>query len=617
MAERSSARAAGAGDAGELSWFGADAGDERAPADEAAQSRFDRGEWRASDAPDSRFLSRQARRIASAGPSGLQRLFRVFVAARAALSVALLGTEVLANWAGSRTSDDVALPLCALYAFAAIVLWLIPTPVSEPLPGVERLRSRQWLATIGVDLVMFATLQIVAGGGGLGYAALLVLPTLMAGALTQRLQALAVAAAGALVLLAAVWWGLRPGRDVALLITQAGLAGTGLFAVALLSSELAGRLAREERTARGSLEMARRQAQLNRLVLEEMQDGVLVVDRVGRVRAANPAARALLGESRVSVADSFDLTGVATWQPLVEAIDRAFADGTWPEGGRDVALAGSRQLRVRGRFTQRRGTDRAEDYCVLFLEDLRSVQARVRQEKLAAMGRVSAGIAHEIRNPLAAIMQANSLMAEDAATPQQRQLTQMVADNAERLKRIVDDVMEVAPGRVPQGAPLDAAAQVAAICGDWASTAGLAPGGGGVLRLVLPPQPLGVVFDGDHLRRVLVNLLDNGFRHGSHTPGALHVQLKAIDAARALLVVASDGAPIPAETERYLFEPFFSTRSRGTGLGLYICRELCERYGAAIEYRTRGAGERHVNEFSVTMRRAALPGDDAQPAMRT
>ena len=95
------------------------------------------------------------------------------------------------------------------------------------------------------------------------------------------------------------------------------------------------------------------------------------------------------------------------------------------------------------------------------------------------------------------------------------------------------------------------------------------------------------------------------------------MQLKAIDAARALLVVSSDGAPIPAETERYLFEPFFSTRSRGTGLGLYICRELCERYGAAIEYRTRGAGERHVNEFSVTMRRAALPGDDAQPAMRT
>ena len=83
---------------------------------------------------------------------------------------------------------------------------------------------------------------------------------------------------------------------------------------------------------------------------------------------------------------------------------------------------------------------------MLFLEDVRSVQARSRQEKLAAMGRVSAGIAHEIRNPLAAIAQANALLAEDATDPAQRQLMRMVTENVERLKRIVDDVMEVAPG---------------------------------------------------------------------------------------------------------------------------------------------------------------------------
>jgi two-component system sensor histidine kinase PilS (NtrC family) len=71
--------------------------------------------------------------------------------------------------------------------------------------------------------------------------------------------------------------------------------------------------------------------------------------------------------------------------------------------------------------------------------------------------------------------------------------------------------------------------------------------------------------------------------------------------------VASDGAPIPPEVERHLFEPFFSTRSRGTGLGLYICRELCERYGATIDYRPGAAGERHRNLFSVTMKRATLP----------
>ena len=67
----------------------------------------------------------------------------------------------------------------------------------------------------------------------------------------------------------------------------------------------------------------------------------------------------------------------------------------------------------------------------------------------------------------------------------------------------------------------------------------------------------------------------------------------------------SDGPAIEPEIERYLFEPFFSTRSRGSGLGLYICRELCERYGASIEYRPRPAAERLRNEFIVIMRRAA------------
>jgi len=452
----------------------------------------------------------------------------------------------------------------------------------------------------------------------------MVLPALMAGALTSRLQALGVVAGASLVLLSAVWFGRETSSAASLLLMQAGLAGSGLFAVALLAGELAGRLAREERTARGSLEIARRQAQLNRLVLEEMQDGVLVVDRAGRVRAANPAARALLGEPDVSAAESFALTGVASWAPLVQAIDRAFSDGVYPEGGRDVVLASSppqpgreeappgRQLRVRGRFTQRRGTSRAEDYCVLFLEDLRAVQARIRQEKLAAMGRVSAGIAHEIRNPLSAIMQANALLAEDATTAQQSRLTRMVADNAERLKRIVDDVMEVAPGPVAQGMKLDATAQIGAICSDWARTEALPLGGDSPLQVVLPDEPLGVVFDGEHLRRVLVNLLDNALRHSSRAPSAVHVQLLPAGEDRALLCVASDGAPIAPEVERYLFEPFFSTRSRGTGLGLYICKELCERYGAAIEYRAPGAGSRRGNEFSVSMQRASLAEDHAR-----
>ena len=127
-----------------------------------------------------------------------------------------------------------------------------------------------------------------------------------------------------------------------------------------------------------------------------------------------------------------------------------------------------------------------------------------------------------------------------------------------------------------------------------------------MLRVDLPAEPIGVWFDAEHLRRVLVNLLDNALRHASKAPGAIQLRLDSRHEAQAFLSVASDGAPIPPDVEPYLFEPFFSTRSRGTGLGLYICRELCERYGATIDYRLRAVGEGQRNEFYVDMQRKAL-----------
>jgi two-component system sensor histidine kinase PilS (NtrC family) len=224
------------------------------------------------------------------------------------------------------------------------------------------------------------------------------------------------------------------------------------------------------------------------------------------------------------------------------------------------------------------------------------------------MGRVSAGIAHEIRNPLAAIAQANALLAEDSHDPAQRRLTSMVADNVERLKRIVEDVMAVAvPGAGVSIDVIDAAAVIGATCVDWAAANGVALGPESVLSVDMPDEPVGVAFDPEHLRRVLVNLLENALRHSSRGAGAVHVRLDARDGQRAFLAVASDGETIAPEVEAHLFEPFFSTRSRGTGLGLYICRELCERHGASIDYRRRSASDPRRNEFYVAMLRRALP----------
>jgi two-component system sensor histidine kinase PilS (NtrC family) len=563
---------------------------------------------------ETHFLSRQAERIVSSGQTAFDRLYRTFIGARAALGVALVAALAISGLLGNRPSIESAL-VSVSYGALALSMWLLPRRRATEPKALSRLFSPVWLASIGVDVVCFSALHLLPSTG-LNYVALLVLPVMMAGVLSPRLLALGTAAAVSLILLGAAWLGVLAGGDAGALMTQAALAGSGFFVITVLAGELAGRLAREELSARGNMEMARQQAALNRLVIEEMQDGVLVVDRRGRVRAANPAARRLLAPNGMSRPAPFQLRGVEAWSALVSTVERAFLEAAWPEAGRDVTLEfepeSSRTLRVRVRFTRKREAQAGEEFCVLFLEDVRNMQARSRQEKLAAMGRVSAGIAHEIRNPLAAISQANALLSEDATDPAQRRLMRMVSDNVERLKRIVEDVMEVAPGQQHEVSVIDATAQVAAVCSDWAQSVDLRLDERSVLQVELPTEPLGIAFDTEHLRRVLVNLLDNALRHADAAPGAIRLRLDSRDEARAFLSVASNGAPIPPEVERYLFEPFFSTRSRGTGLGLYICRELCERYGASIDYRARMAGDAHINEFYMVMRRLPLAATEAR-----
>jgi two-component system sensor histidine kinase PilS (NtrC family) len=590
----------------------------------AGDSFFDPGWMAAGDVnPDSRTPAAWGQHSIGAEDNALTRIYRIYAAVRAAFGVALVGAQGASNLLGQRLPVMLTL-VCIAYAVQAITLWLLPrfrSLVAPRLPPGER--RRQWLATIGVDLLAFGALHLNQTGSNFNYSALLVLPVLMAGVMTQRLLALGTAAAVALMLLLAAWHASLGSDDLARLMLQSGLAGLGLFVIALLSGELAGRLAREELAARGSLELARQQAQLNRLVIEEMVDGVLVVDRQLRVRAANPAARSLLAEEGLSPPAPFGLQLRRDWAALTQAVERALTDHDWPEAGREVSLAFSggatRTLRMRVRFMRgarlpRRNAGVAsgsgkgdEPFCVLLLEDVRTAQARIRQEKLAAMGRVSAGIAHEIRNPLAAIAQANALLLEDGLPAPQQRLARMVADNVERLKRIVDDVMELAPGLTPPPRAFDLTAEVSAATSEWARTVGLPLGAESRLRTELPAQALGVSFDPEHLRRVLVNLLDNAHRHATQTTGAIVLRLLAREESPVQLSVLSDGAPITPEVEPFLFEPFFSTRSRGSGLGLYICRELCERYGASIEYRALPASERSRNEFLVTMKRAPLP----------
>ena len=554
-------------------------------------------------------------------PASFQRIFRAFTIARALLGVLLLGIQGLVVAYLSGRPVWASLLVCGAQVLAALAVLVWPVPPTGHMAASGHLRRRWALATVGVDLLAF-TLLLFAAGPAVNVAALYMLPVLMAATLMPRHQAYGVASGVVLLMLGEAWWGAPNADELASALMQAGIAGGGVLTIAMLAGQLSDRLVRQELAARSTLELARQQARLNRLMIEEMQDGVMVVDRDGRVQAANPAALQLIGAPKARRFMPFDLHHLPAWAPLREALARGYASGVWPEGGQELSLrlaqagadtlAEERPLRVRMRFTRRRDARSGEALCVLFLEDVRTLRSRARQEKLAAMGRVSAGIAHEIRNPLAAIAQANALLAEDLTDPGQQRLSRMVADNVERLQRIVDDVAEVSPGGSSDAPVIELGTEVDRLCSEWARMAGLPGDDSSALFVDIGDEPLPVRFDPEHLRRVLVNLLDNALRHGSDQPQAVWVRVAARAEGRIELSVASDGEVIAPDVEPHLFEPFFSTRSRGTGLGLYICRELCARYGASIDFRPRGPGARHRNVFLV-----AMPPVTLSPAVPT
>jgi two-component system sensor histidine kinase PilS (NtrC family) len=537
------------------------------------------------------------------------RLWRGFMTARAMIAGLLLIMQVFNSMIGQAVNPWM-IALCVAYFVATVVVRFFARP--SP-PGLTF--DPHWVSTIGVDLVAFSALQFLQLGP-LNYTPLFALPVLVAAVLGSLLLALATAAAVTLLQLSEAWWfSLQVGSDAAAGMMQAGLGGIGFFILALMVNQLSSRLAREELTARRSLLAARMQIQVNELVIETLTDGVLVIDNNGIVRAANPAARRLLSPDDSSRRAPFVLAAEKSWMPLVELAQQTFIQRQACRADVLLESAGPsghsmQRVHVRTRLTEGYGSGE-ENLCVMFVEDLREMEARIRTEKLAAMGRMSAAVAHEIRNPLAAIMQANSLLEEDLSTPAHRQLTRMVGQNTLRLSRIVEDVLDVSRVQSraadPNAPGIDLAQTVRVICADWSRQNDCAA------RLLVALHEPGAlaVFDEDHLRRVLINLLDNALRHAEQADGAIEVSTTSGQGEPLQLRVWSRGPMIERTVQARLFEPFFSSDSRSSGLGLYICRELCMRHDASIGYQRTQRRGLEGNEFFVTLR--AQPQPDAAP----
>ena len=550
-------------------------------------------------------------------PTEFVRLWRGFMTARITLGFVLLVLQATL-WALGQLPSTLLLFVCGGYLAVTIAHRFYAQPRQ-----LGRTFDPQWVFAIGIDLAVFSTLQFLQGAS-INFVPLLALPVLLASVLGSLFLAMGTAASASLLLLAhSSWLAIYGPSDATAYFVQSALMGAGFFVIALLSNQLSTGLAQEEQRSRTSQLAVQVQRQVNTLVIETLTDGILVVDAKGMVRAANPAARQLLGSEQAQRSSSFNLNAEAAWSGVADLARMSFVRTELRRSDVTVHHAGQglRRLRVRTRQTGKDTPD-GESLCVMFLQDQREIEARVRTDKLASMGRMSAAVAHEIRNPLAAIAQANALLDEEITDPRHRQLTQMVAQNASRLGKIVDEVLNIS--RVPTrdavaAAPsLALAESVERISHDWAVQTQSTE----MLKVLvdLGATAAKVAFEPEHLRRVLVNLLDNARRYASGLAGSIQIGAALGQNGQGEMFVWSDGQPLEQSVERHLFEPFFSSESRSSGLGLYICRELCDGHGATIIYRRNHQKMQAIdvegNEFFISFR-TARSGDLASAATAT
>lgn len=373
---------------------------------------------------------------------------------------------------------------------------------------------------------------------------------------------------------------------------QVGILGIGLFATAFLGYTLASRLRATEALAeRRGVDLASL-AQINEIIIQRMHSGVLACDHAGDLRFLNQTAQKFLGlralpERRLSLSEVAPDLAIQLFQWLNNAA---------VQGGRKplVTRAGYTLL---PRFVPL-GNGK-ETGALIFLEDMAALKQQAQQLKMAALARLTASIAHEIRNPLGAITNAAQLLGETVSeNNEQRRLTKIIEEQGRRMNVIVENVTQLSRRDRINAIRLELEAWVRDFIVLYSDTVRIPHE---VFSQVGPN--VDILFDPDQLSQVVTNLSQNALRHSPPFTGTPLIKLQTGSDAdgRPYLEVVDWGTGVPAAIADNIFDPFFTTSPKGTGLGLYIARELCEGNGASLDYYP---GEGGVgSRFRITMAR--------------
>ena len=446
----------------------------------------------------------------------------------------------------------------------AVITVFVPKPA----------RATQLLSLALVDIIFLATMLYAAGGTPSGIGNLIVMAVAISNMLLRgRIGILIAAIAAIAMLFSTVYLDLNH-RPQSTQYFHAGALGALCFLVALLIQSITQRMSRSENLAQQRADDVANLEELNTQIIQRMRTGILVIDPLHRVLSANNAATELLGRGELSgrIIDPLCpelLTRVKNWQQnptLRPANLQAQPSGPMLQPSFISLQRGDAQ------------------HTLIFLEDISHIAQQAQQLKLVALGRLTAGIAHEIRNPLGAISHAAQLLqeSEELSIPDQR-LAQIIQDQSKRMNQVIENVLQLSRRRQAEPQLLDLKYWVHRFASEFSAL----PNPSRQLHVQTDGGSLQTRIDPQQLVQVLTNLVQNGLRYSAqkNTIGQVWLHLYR-DEARDLPVldVIDDGDGVAKDQEHAIFEPFFTTDSKGTGLGLYISREICEGNQAHLDY---------------------------------
>ncbi len=440
-------------------------------------------------------------------------------------------------------------------------------------------RPAQLFSLALVDVLLLCALFFAAGGVGSALGNLLIVSVAISNTLLRRRIGLLIAAIGALGII---------GSSVLLSVDhplsaneylQAGTLGALCFAASLLVQGLIRRLEVSETLAEQRASEVVGLEALNALILQRMRTGILVLDEERRVQLANHSAQTLLAQTHLQghLIDDYS-------PAMVDRLQLWMNNPTLRPQSLKIPGNG---LELQPSFI---ALEQSPNQTLVFLEDLAQIAQQAQQLKLAALGRLTAGISHEIRNPLGAISHAAQLLAEsEELDSADRRLTQIIQDHSQRMNRVIENVLQLS--RRQQSAPqrLDLKPWLENFVAESREQASERQ----QIHLRINSGDFTTLMDPNQLTQILDNLLRNGWRHSALLHDQAQVWLALFsdpDSQLAVLEVQDNGPGVPADEQTHLFEPFFTTSSQGTGLGLYLSRELCESNQARLDFQSRQGG---------------------------